>query len=443
MISFDAEPTITVGLAENSPGVSFALRGTYLLGNSRLPPGRYEARPAGGGMVVLRDAAERLIAEDARLGLIPTAPAADLVELSQVTIGQGFHWERNQSQAFPGEFILDSCGTDSVTSMNRILLEQYLEAVICSEMSPLAPFEFLKAHSVISRSWLLAQLDRKRNRTDCLEGSGPVWTDAGCHSYYDVCADDHCQRYHGIGRVNEAARRALQETRGEALVHAGAVCDARFSKCCGGITESFATAWEDRDVAYLQPVADCEEHVTEYAPPLGSEDDVRRFITASPKAFCNIADQDLLRVLLPDFDAETGNFFRWQVRLTQAELGALLLQKTGIDFGEIRELAPLARGASGRMCRLSVRGTRHEQVFGKELEIRRILSASHLYSSAFVVEPYGGGPGVPEGFVLHGAGWGHGVGLCQIGAAAMACQGYDHRAILAHYFRGAQLQVLY
>jgi SpoIID/LytB domain protein len=438
----NAEPTISVGLVEQAPGASFALRGTYLLGNRRLPSGRYEARPAGGGMVALSDAAGRLVAEDARLGLIPTA-ASDLVELRGVIIGQGFHWERSQSQAFPGEFVLDSCGTDAVTIINRLPLEQYLEAVICSEMSPQAPEEFLKAHSIISRSWLLAQLARKRDTALCSAGQECVWTDAGRHCHFDVCADDHCQRYHGIGRVNEAARRALHETRGEVLVFAGAVCDARFSKCCGGITERFATAWEDCELAYLQPVADCDEHGSEYEPPLGSEADARCFISASPKVFCNVADQGLLEILLPDFDVETHNFFRWQVRLTQDELGALLRQKTGIDFGQIRELAPLGRGASGRIHRLSVRGTRQEQVFGKELEIRRILSPSHLYSSAFVIDPYGSCRGVPEGFVLHGAGWGHGVGLCQIGAAAMASQGYDCRAILAHYFRGAQLQVLY
>jgi SpoIID/LytB domain protein len=298
------------------------------------------------------------------------------------------------------------------------------------------PAEFLKAHCIVSRSWLLAQLENKKN-TDFKQKGTACWTDVCAHRHYDVCADDHCQRYHGIDQINDAVKKALQDTRGEVLMHQGAVCDARFSKCCGGITERFSTAWQDSDQPYLQPIFDGPERTSGNTAPVMSESDVRHFIRSAPPVYCNVDDESLLRAVLPDFDRETTGFFRWTVRLSRERLHSLLKQKTGIDFGAVRALEPVARGPSGRMFSLGIRGDKAARVFGKELEIRRILSDTHLYSSCFVVTPD------PEGFVLEGAGWGHGVGMCQIGAAVMARRGMPYTAILSHYFRGAELEKLY
>jgi len=439
----DHEPRIAVGLRENADHVSFSASGEFLFNGQVIAAGNYEA-VAQPSTLVLRHGSATVAAAPERLELAQGPHQNTVFTVDDIPIGRSFHWERLQQQMFHGELVIESAGPGRLTLINNILLEQYLESVISSEMSPRSHEEFLKAHCVISRSWLLAQIRKKRAAPEqCTGAEARNWTDAAAHRRFDVCADDHCQRYHGIGRVNQAARQALAATRGEVLVFDEEVCDTRFSKCCGGISESFATAWEDRDVPYLRPVADCQPLALEFVPPVAEEGIAARFINAVPQAYCNVSDRALLEQILPDFDFETQHFFRWEAVLQQDDLQHILSLKTGIDFGDIRAIVPLARGASGRIYSLKVCGTKTENVFGKELVIRRILSPSHLYSSAFTVAAPEGRHGVPERFTLRGAGWGHGVGLCQIGAAAMAARGIRYADILNHYFTGAMLRKLY
>ena len=455
--------------------------------------------------------------------------------LHKVRIGINFHWEREEDQMFSGGLtILPS--EEGLVAINSVLTEDYLLSVISSEMNGDAPEEFLKAHAVISRSWLLARPtlgggdnahgsegsrhsatangdnpDSTESPANGHSGQGISapgsfendriirWYDREDHTLFDVCADDHCQRYQGLLRAgNTNIRRAIEATRGLVLTDGpdGAICDTRFSKCCGGVSERFSACWPDEDYAYLQPVRDyaCLETDEDNAadddtpdafgpvaaestgtkpgfpaaspthrntvgiiPDLSDEQNAREWILSSPEAFCNTSDPALLSTVLNSYDQETADFYRWRVEYTQEELSDLLRRRSGIDFGSVLELRPLRRGASGRIIELLIRGTLHTVTVGKELEIRRWLSESHLYSSAFVVdtvyaEPASDGqdirpdinaPAIPTGFILHGAGWGHGVGLCQIGAAAMSARGCTFDRILAHYFRGSCLTRLY
>lgn len=455
--------------------------------------------------------------------------------LHKVRIGINFHWEREEDQLFSGGLtILPS--EDGLVAINSVLTEDYLLSVISSEMNGDAPEEFLKAHAVISRSWLLARPtlgggdnahgsegprhsaaangdnpDSQESPENGHSGQGisvlgsfendriTRWYDREDHSLFDVCADDHCQRYQGLLRAGNAnIRRAIEATRGLVLTDGpdGAICDTRFSKCCGGVSERFSACWADEDYAYLQPVRDyaclqtdednaaddgtpdavgtvaaestCSKpgfpaasptprNTVGIIPDLSDEQNAREWILSSPEAFCNTSDPALLSTVLNSYDQETADFYRWRVEYTQEELSDLLRRRSGIDFGSVLELRPLRRGASGRIIELLIRGTLQTVTVGKELEIRRWLSESHLYSSAFVVdtvyaEPASDGqdirpdinaPAIPAGFILHGAGWGHGVGLCQIGAAAMSARGCTFDRILAHYFRGSCLTRLY
>lgn len=437
MISLHKEPLISVGIIENRDRVGFEIYGTYLLDGVPLPAGRYEARANKTAVTLLSNSGKQQ-AQSQNIHLVPAKaqPAGHMV--LKIKIGKDFHWERFQNQRFQGEMLF-SGRSGNITVVNKICLEKYLGSVISSEMSPASPAEFLKAHCVISRSWVLAQVNKKKSSAISRSSDSRVsWTESGVHRHFDVCANDHCQRYHGIGQVNSAVEEALNATRGEILSFNDAICDTRFSKCCGGITERFSTAWGDRDVPYLEPVTDRRGHESETLLPVCGEADARRFIYSDPPVYCNVKDRAILALILPDFDFETRSFFRWQVDLSQGELGLILLEKTGIDFGTIKEILPIARGPSGRIYRLMIRGEKTEEIFGKELEIRRILFHTHLYSSAFVVERRG-----EEGFRFKGAGWGHGVGLCQTGAAFMALQGFDYKKILNHYFRKTNLKKIY
>ena len=341
-----------------------------------------------------------------------------------VTIGVGFHWERKQDQTFAGslKFIVED---GKVTAVNRVGIEDYLVSVISSEMKASASLEFLKAHAVISRSWLLSQMEARRRgkaadaHVQLPQAPGEMirWWDHDDHKLFDVCADDHCQRYQGLtNAVGENVRRAVDGTWGQVLMYGGDICDARFSKCCGGRMELFSTCWEDRDYPYLQALPD-----TPGEKPDG-------------KCFCDTSDEGILSQVLNDYDLETRDFYRWEVRYGRAQLSELASRRTGIMFGEIRDLVPVERGPSGRISRLKVVGTACTMVVGKELMIRKMLSESHLKSSAFDVEWQGGT------VVLRGRGWGHGVGLCQIGAAVMSCRGYGYREILGHYYPGANIE---
>ncbi|MFV0377947.1 MAG: SpoIID/LytB domain-containing protein [Mangrovibacterium sp.] len=367
--------------------------------------------------------------------------------LKGVTIGINFHWEQKQDQEFRGNLnlIIDN---GKVHAVNQVPLEEYLRSVISSEMSAASSTELLKAHAVISRSWLMAQIEKSRkiekekrgyqSFTET-EGERVRWWDREDHHLFDVCADDHCQRYQGITKIiSNKANASIRATFGEFLLYGDTICDARFSKCCGGVSENFELVWEPVVHPYLTKIVDSDETATTCVD-LRQEAEAENWIRTSPKAFCNTTNQHVLKQVLPDFDQKTRDFFRWTVTYTQAELAKLLRERSGIDFGEIIELAALERGYSGRIIRLHIRGTKRSMVLGKELEIRRALSPSHLYSSAFVADHFQVENGIPQCFVLTGAGWGHGVGLCQIGAAVMGEKGYNYRQILQHYFHGAEL----
>jgi len=366
--------------------------------------------------------------------------------IADVTIGVNFHWERRRQETFRGDLRVLASADQKLIVINEIGLEEYLVSVIASEMSATAPLEFLKAHAVISRSWLAAMLREKKNKKLPLQPPGSQekeiirWYGREDHDMFDVCADDHCQRYQGLPETQAGkATEAVCSTRGLFLTHGDDICDARYHKACGGLTEDFATAWEDKKVPYLTSISDWG---SDY-PPLKTEGEAERWFSSSPPAYCNTTDPDTLQQILPSFDQETIDFFRWQVVYSRTELEVMIAEKTGRDLGTILDLIPLSRGPSGRISRLQILGRKASLIVGKELEIRRLLSQSHLLSSAFTVSAERDSAGVPLRFSLRGAGWGHGVGLCQIGAAVMAARGFDAPAILQHYFNGADLQQLY
>ena len=336
--------------------------------------------------------------------------------LKDVVIGINFHWERKEDQTFHGALMLIEEGGE-VRAVNVVPVETYLTSVISSEMSANASLELLKAHAVISRSWLLRQMEHTLPVTsseDEKEESDSFivrWYDSEGHTNFDVCADDHCQRYQGITRQsNPNVIEAIEETRGEVLTYEGEVCDARFSKCCGGVLETFENCWQPIHLPYLVTKAD---------------------------PYCNTTDKRILSMVLNNYDQETVNFYRWEVKYTADELSDLVKRRSGIDFGTIIDLVPVIRGESDRIVLLKIVGEKRTVTVGKELEIRKWLSESHLYSSAFQVEK------TDTGFILHGKGWGHGVGLCQIGAAVMGDQGFNYREILEHYYPNATIGKLW
>lgn len=360
--------------------------------------------------------------------------------LKDVTIGVDFHWQRKENQSFLGKLKLKKSG-DLTLALNIVPVEDYLTSVISSEMSADASLELLKAHAVISRSWVLAQICHKASASghvDMLDTPEErvKWYDHDDHVDFDVCADDHCQRYQGITRASRAqVRSAILSTWGEVLMYGDELCDARFSKCCGGAFEEFQYCWEPRRHDYLVAARDAVDG----APllDLTVEANAREWILGRPDAFCSDVDESILAQVLNNYDRETVDFYRWIVDYDVDELSEIVRERSGIDFGEIRDLVPLARGTSGRIYRLKIVGSKRTMIVGKELEIRKWLSRSHLYSSAFMVER------TLHGFRLHGAGWGHGVGLCQIGAAVMGERGFNYRQILSHYFKDAEIRSIY
>ena len=370
--------------------------------------------------------------------------------LYDVTIGINFHWERQETQIFQGTLKL-VIEEGKITAINILPVEDYLISVISSEMKATSPLEFLKAHAVVSRSWLYAQIE-KRNSLSGKEHGGFFsliksdteyvrWYDREDHTIFDVCADDHCQRYQGITKATEeTVVEAVEATRGQVLMYNGRICDARFHKCCGGVTEEYETCWEDKHFPYLEAIRDSVPNKETPLPNLTQETEAEKWIRTSPRAFCNTQNKRILAHILNHYDQETTDFYRWQVRYSQAELAELIRTRTKIDFGDILELIPLQRGRSGRIIRLKIVGSKKTMCIGKELEIRRALSRSHLFSSAFVVDKEEVKDGVPSSFLLTGAGWGHGVGLCQIGAAVMGERGYKYDEILLHYYPGANIE---
>lgn len=438
------EPFIKVGIL-NAPQIDIVLLDTYTVNG-------HEVR----GPQTLSATADGRIAWqgevfDAPLEFHPYDQSGTF-EIKDVVIGVNFHWERRENQRFSGSarFIIED---GRLTIINILPVEDYLLSVISSEMSAHASLELLKAHAVISRSWLLAQISKNKDITDsgetysaCTETADErcKWYDREDHVNFDVCADDHCQRYQGVTRQSTPkVAEAIAATRGQVLMYDGELCDARFSKCCGGVFEQFENCWEPKHYKYLRARLDNVDENN--FPDLTVEENATKWILSRPEAFCNTSDAKILSQVLNNYDQETTDFYRWKVDYTREELSEIACRRSGIDFGQIVDLVPMERGTSGRIVRLKIIGTKRTMIFGKELEIRKTLSNSHLYSSAFVVERHDVDPStnLPVSFTLHGAGWGHGVGLCQIGAAVMGARGYDYRKILAHYFVDAEISSLY
>lgn len=440
------EPKIKVGIVQKQSRIKGELNGEFDVEGEGMMSGRFSAE-AGEGGIVFADASGHQIIKKEIIHMRPSKRA--FFTLEDVAIGIDFHWERLEKQTFEGELTLALGDRGMITAINTIALEDYLLCVISSEMSSEAPLEFLKAHAIMSRSWLMSMLERRS--TADKKGTGAVgvtqevdeiirWYGREDHKGFDVCADDHCQRYQGIGNsLNGHAKEACDATRGLFLIYDGLVCDARYHKCCGGLTDHFENTWENNTVPYLTSVADAPVR----HKPIYTELDAQNWIMSYPEAYCNTTDERLLHQILPGFDQETADFYRWRVQYSREELEAILLKKSGIDFGTLNNIMPLERGPSGRIMRLRIEGSEKTMIVGKELEIRRCFSPSHLYSSAFIVITKRDLSKTPISFTFHGAGWGHGVGLCQIGAAVMAYKGFKAEEILQHYFHGAQLKKLY
>ena len=435
------EPKVSVGIMFE-PRIDFLFTGSYLSGG-RTYSGLQRVTEKDGKVEWNGNLYDELLFE-------PADEMRNSFELRGVTIGINFHWERKENQSFRGSvmFIVEN---SKVTAINILGVEEYLTSVISSEMSATASLELLKAHAVISRSWLLAQIDKNEEITSSGSEYSTMkesedelirWYDREDHTRFDICADDHCQRYQGITRASTAiVRAAIEQTRGELLMYNRRICDARYSKSCGGVFEEFHNCWEEKDMPYLVKQRDSK---TETAiPDLTIEENAREWILSSPESFCNTTDKKVLSQVLNNYDQETVHFYRWEVKYSASQLSDLIRRRSGTDYGDILDLIPVERGTSGRLVKLKIVGSKKSRTIGKELEIRRTLSESHLYSSAFVVEKSGGSPDKPEEFILKGAGWGHGVGLCQIGAAVMGEKGFKYNEILTHYFPGASVEKRY
>ena len=440
------EPMIRVGFLTGIRDVDLSLTGSFLTDSG-------ERLEEGDNTASCENGAVRLdgVGGTPEITLFPSDSESCRFTVHGVKIGIDFHWERKESQQFQGSLKIVAAG-ESLTLINELPLEQYLVSVISSEMSASCPAELLRAHAVVSRSWLLAQLrqpagDSAHSRlSDARKDELIRWYDRESHRGFDVCADDHCQRYQGISKAfSPAAFDAVRDTRGNVLVYNDEIVDARYSKSCGGFTEVYRAAWEDKNVPYLTSLYDDVGSVPDnYRLPLTSEENAEAWITASPPSFCGEVTPALLARIVPAFDQETQDFYRWRIEYSQQELGEILSLRLGVDFGRVRALEPVERGESGRLIRLRIVGENRSLIIGKELEIRRALSRSHLYSSALVIRSVRNADSeYPVRFEFSGAGWGHGVGMCQIGAAVMADRNHKHREILSHYFKGAEVRQLY
>lgn len=435
------EPRITVGIMYE-PSIVFNLKGSYKINGGEVTGSQ--------SVKIIENQVSWGDSLFDELHFEPVDSSSSSFELIDVTIGINFHWERKENQSFKGALKL-IVENGKITAINEISVEEYLISVISSEMSATASLQLLKAHAVISRSWLLAQIQKNKDITESssvystMTDTGDElikWYDREDHTRFDICADDHCQRYQGITRAStEIVKQAVNETRGLLLMYAGRICDARYSKSCGGIFEEFGNCWEEIEHPYLVKKRDSASD--NFIPDLTIEQEAENWILSSPEAFCNTTDVKVLSQVLNNYDQETVNFYRWCVQYGQKELSELIYKRSGVDYGNIIDLVPIQRGTSGRLVKMKIIGSKLTKTIGKELEIRRTLSQSHLYSSAFVVEKGDAVNGVPSSFKLKGAGWGHGVGLCQIGAAVMGEKGYKFDEILLHYFIGASIDKMY
>ncbi|MFA6401168.1 MAG: SpoIID/LytB domain-containing protein [Salinivirgaceae bacterium] len=446
----EMQPNIEIGIIKKER-IDFRLSGVFTFFNA--PEARFnqgQAFAENGRLVIKTD--EKTFYFDKEVSFIPDDLTVCHFEIKEVIIGVDFHWEQKEDQKFQGTLKLILVG-DEIQVINILPVENYLISVISSEMSASSSLNLLKAHAIISRSWLLAQIQKQNDLVSAKTTYQLIhqtdeeyirWYDREDHTLFHVCADDHCQRYQGITRANNPrVVEAVQETMGQVLMYDNKICDARFSKSCGGVAERFENCWEPVSHPYLTAVIDHPKPTHLHTMDLTLEKNARDFIHANPEAFCNTKDEKVLTQVLNNYDLVAKDFYRWQVTYSQEQLSALILNKSGIDFGQIIDLIPMERGTSGRLIKLKIVGTKKARIVGKELEIRRWLSESHLYSSAFTIEKLHFTGTIPGSFTLHGAGWGHGVGLCQIGAAVMGEKGYTYTEILMHYFRNAEIRKEY
>lgn len=444
------EPTVSVGIL-NAEKIQFDLYGDFRsYGFEELFSGKFSAYIEDDIIIVEGNGLKYKASNE-----ISFEPSDHMVEsflIREVVIGVNFHWQQKENQRFVGSLKL-VVENGKLTAVNILPVETYLTSVISSEMSAKSSIALLKAHSIISRSWLLAQIEKFKEDAEAREKISATyssetelikWYDKVEHTLYDVCADDHCQRYQGITKAyTDVVKQAIEETRGIVLYYNDKLCDTRYSKSCGGISEAFENVWEPVQHPYLSAIVDYKFDQDNFNTDFSDEKNAEKWITSDPPAYCNTHDKKVLAQVLQDYDQKTTDFYRWKVEYSQDELSELIKKKSGMDFGQIIDMIPVERGYSARLIKLKIVGTKKTLTIGKELEIRRILSPSHLYSSAFIVQKNGVKDGIPAGFTLTGAGWGHGVGLCQIGAAVMGEKGFSFDEILLHYFRGAKLKKIY
>lgn len=452
MKKFKQEPWITVGIL-TADKIDFELYGDFhSFGFRQIFSGPFSAEIIN-DRIICRSKSDKMEISD-EIIFEPTDPIAESFLIKEVPIGKEFHWERKEKQRFIYQLKLLKHG-QKIIALNFLPLENYLVSVISSEMSAKSSLQLLKAHAIVSRSWLLRQLENnalKKSEGESVpaqfedknESEKIVWYDKQEHELYDVCSDDHCQRFHGVTKITtEIARQAIEQTMGQVLTDSGSICDARYSKSCGGITEEFENVWQPVHHNYLKSVLDYKFEPDNFNLDFTDEVNSRKWIKGNPPAFCNTLDNRILSQVMQDYDRETKNFYRWKVEYSQQELADLIKQKTGIDFGSIIDLQPVERGKSARLVKLRIVGSKKTFVIGKELEIRKVLSKTHLLSSAIVIEREEFKDSVPMRFKIWGAGWGHGVGLCQIGAAVMAYRGFMFDEILMHYFSNARITKIY
>ncbi|HZW40147.1 MAG TPA: SpoIID/LytB domain-containing protein [Ignavibacteriaceae bacterium] len=450
MITIKKEPLINVGILTDKK-ISFELYGDFKSTLSQNTfSGRFTVEFSDKKILLKKD--DEVIDTVKEIVFVPNDPSSESFLIRDVVIGVKFHWERKEKQRFTGSLKIIVEG-DEVTAINILPIEKYLVSVISSEMSAKSSLQALKAHAIVSRSWLLAQIEKSKSlkkknektQTSFITDTEHIkWYGREDHKNFDVCADDHCQRYQGITKIyTDVAVQAIEQTKGIVLINDSEICDTRYSKSCGGVSESFENVWEPIKLEYLSSIIDYKFEPEGYNLDFTNESNAVKWIKGNPSAFCNTKDPKILSQVLLDYDQETTDFYRWKVEYTQEQISDLIKRKSGIDFGEIVDLEPVERGLSSRLVRLKIVGTKKTLIIGKELEIRRTLSESHLYSSAFTVEKQNIVDGIPQKFVLYGGGWGHGVGLCQIGAAVMASKGSMFDEILLHYFTNATIKKIY
>ena len=440
-------PIIKVGIFSQEK-IEFSLYGDYTVqGFKQLFNGKISTEIKNNKIVLSYD--KKTIEVDEKIKFNPSNEIIEYFLFKEIKVGEKFHWENKEKERFRGSLQLKKW-KNKILVINLIKIEDYLSSVISSEMSDKLSLQALKAHAVVSRSWLLNHINTKakklKNKNIVKEKNAEhiTWTKQEEHKNYDVCASDHCQRYHGITKLSTGmALKAVNETSGLVLTYKNNVCDTRYSKCCGGITESFENVWEPEKIDYLTSVIDYKYEPENYSLNFSDENCSKKWILNSPPAFCNTTNANTLSNILVDYDQSTNDFYRWEVKYNQKTISKIINEKTNIDFGDIIDLIPGERGDSGRLITLKIIGSKKTIIIGKELEIRRILSETHLYSSAIIIEKQNIKEGIPQTFVIKGAGWGHGVGLCQIGAAVMSANGYKFDEILSHYFSKATLKKIY